>query len=50
MEDEIGQNGWLTCEADAGIVFGIDMDSKWEAALAKLGVSPLMLSAEAGRA
>jgi len=50
LEAEIGQNGWLTCDADAGIVFGRDMDAKWEAALAKLGVSPLMLSADAGRA
>ncbi|MGI3186017.1 YqgE/AlgH family protein [Nioella aestuarii] len=50
LEDEIGQNGWLTCDADAGIVFGTDMDGKWEAALGKLGVSPLMLSADAGRA
>lgn len=50
LEAEIGQNGWLTCDADARIVFGTDMDGKWEAALAKLGVSPLMLSAEAGRA
>lgn len=50
LEAEIGQNGWLTCEADAEILFGPHMDGKWEAALAKLGVSPLMLSAEAGRA
>lgn len=50
LEDEIQQNGWLTCEADAEIVFGRDMGAKWEAALAKLGVSALMLSAEAGRA
>lgn len=50
LEAELGQNGWLTCDADAGIVFGTDMDGKWEAALAKLGVSPLMLSAESGRA
>lgn len=50
LESEIGQNGWLTCDADAAIVFGGDMAGKWEAALAKLGVSPLMLSADAGRA
>lgn len=50
LEAEIQQNGWLTCDADPEIVFGRDMDGKWEAALAKLGVSPLMLSAEAGRA
>lgn len=50
LEAEIGQNGWLTCAADDEILFGPDMAGKWEAALAKLGVSPLMLSGEAGRA
>ena len=50
LEAEIGQNGWLTCDADAGIVFGADMDGKWAAALATLGVSPMMLSGDAGRA
>lgn len=50
LEGEIQQNGWLTCEADEEILFGPDMAGKWEAALGKLGVSPLMLSAEAGRA
>lgn len=50
LETEIGQNGWLTCDGDAGIVFGEDMEGKWAAALATLGVSPLMLSADAGRA
>ncbi len=50
LEAEIGENGWLTCAATTELVFSDDMDGKWEAALATLGVSPLMLSAEAGRA
>ena len=50
LEAEIGRNGWLTCEANAGLVFGTDWDAKWEGALALLGVSPLMLSGDAGRA
>lgn len=50
LEEEIGRNGWLTCDASSEIVFGDDMDGKWEAALAVLGVSPLMLSGDAGRA
>jgi len=50
LEQEIARNGWLTCEADAEILFGPDMGGKWEAALARLGVSPLMLSGDAGRA
>ena len=50
LESEIGQNGWLTCEADAALVFETPDADKWEAALKKLGINPLALSADAGRA
>ncbi len=50
LEGEIQQNAWLTVDADQAIVFSKENKSKWEAALAKLGISPLMLSAEGGRA
>lgn len=50
LEAEIGQNGWLTCESVPEIVFDGDNDTKWERALAVLGVDPLSLSAAAGRA
>ncbi len=50
LEDEILQNGWLTCDADEALVFGGDDESKWEAALRTLGVDPLTLSSTAGRA
>jgi len=50
LEGEIRENAWLTTEADQAIVFAPDNASKWEAALAKLGISPLALSAEGGRA
>lgn len=50
LEDEIAQNGWLTSEADTGLVFETADSDKWEAALKKLGISPLALSADAGRA
>lgn len=50
LEDEIAQNGWLTADATPEIVFGARMEAKWAAALATLGVSPLTLSSEAGRA
>lgn len=50
LEDEILQNGWLTCEASPGIVFNGDDGGKWEAALKTLGIDPLTLSATAGRA
>lgn len=50
LEAEISLNGWLTCDASPTLVFGGRMQGKWEAALASLGVDPLTLSAEAGRA
>ncbi|WP_245848283.1 YqgE/AlgH family protein [Actibacterium ureilyticum] len=50
LESEIGQNGWLTCDSVPDIVFDRDNDSKWERALAVLGIDPLSLSAAAGRA
>ncbi|PVA09682.1 YqgE/AlgH family protein [Pelagivirga sediminicola] len=50
LEDEIGRNGWLICDASADLVFGTSNGAKWSAALAVLGVDPLVLSAEAGTA
>ncbi len=50
LEDEILRNGWLTCEATEALVFGAADAGKWEGALKTIGVSPLSLSAAAGRA
>ena len=50
LEEEIQQNGWLTCDATPEIVFGSNDDGKWTEALSTLGVDPLMLSGDAGRA
>ncbi len=50
LEDEIARNAWLIADADPELVFDPDHGGKWEAALARLGISPLMLSAEGGRA
>ena len=50
LEDEIARNGWLTAKARSDIVFGRANEHKWSAALKSLGVDPLTLSSEAGRA
>ncbi|MGB1234756.1 MAG: YqgE/AlgH family protein [Planktomarina sp.] len=50
LDAEILQNGWLICDATADLVFHLDDDAKWAAALDSMGISPLMLSADAGRA
>lgn len=50
LEAEIARNGWLICDASDELVFGGHDQMKWSAALATLGVNPLLLSAEGGRA
>ncbi|MFC3072113.1 YqgE/AlgH family protein [Shinella pollutisoli] len=50
IESEIGANGWLTCPAQEELIFDTNLDSKYERALALMGVTPAMLSAEAGHA
>ncbi|WP_109467678.1 YqgE/AlgH family protein [Albibacillus kandeliae] len=50
LESEIAMNGWLTAEADEHLVYDLEDEQKWGAALASLGVDPLSLSASAGRA
>ena len=50
LDEEMKANGWLTAPADDDILFGTDLDSKWSRALAKIGISPEMLSEEAGHA
>ncbi|MBS0273434.1 MAG: YqgE/AlgH family protein [Proteobacteria bacterium] len=50
IENEIRLNGWVHCDADSRIVFETQMNSKWSAALRKLGIDLSLLSANTGRA
>jgi putative transcriptional regulator len=50
LEEEIQQNGWLHCDADAELIFGSDVGGKYEKALRKIGIDLGMLSSEAGHA
>ena len=50
LEKEIQQNGWLSCEADADLVFGADLESKYARAMRKIGIDPAMLVNDAGHA
>lgn len=50
LDAEIQANGWLVAPADEDLVFGGDDESKWQRALARLGVDPASLSSAAGRA
>jgi len=50
LENEINGNGWLHCAADLDLIFGQDVEAKYERALKKIGVDLGMLSSEAGHA
>ena len=50
LEREIQQNGWLSCEADADLVFGADLESKYGRGMRKIGIDPAMLVNDAGHA
>ena len=50
LEMEISQNGWLTCEADEDILFGVPHGERYPKALARLGVDLGNLSPDAGHA
>jgi putative transcriptional regulator len=50
LENEIQRNGWLTCPADEELLFGLDFDARYSAALRKLKIDPAMLSSDSGHA
>jgi len=50
LDQEIQANAWLSVQADPELVFGGDLDTKWDRALAKLGVGSAMFLGDAGHA
>ncbi|MEO0620330.1 MAG: YqgE/AlgH family protein [Pseudomonadota bacterium] len=50
LESEIQANGWLSCPSNAEIVFGQDVDAKYDQALSSIGVNEAFLVADAGHA
>ena len=50
LEEEIQDNGWLHCDADPELIFGDNVEDKYDLALRKIGIDPGMLSNEAGHA
>jgi len=50
LEEELQQNGWLTCPADSSLIFDTPLESKYDSALRKLGIDPSFLSADFGHA
>jgi len=50
LENEMQQNGWLHCSADRELIFGTEINAKYERAMQKIGIRPGMLSNEVGHA
>jgi len=50
LDGEIQANGWLSVPADPALLFGDNLDSKWEQAMAKIGIDFSQLSGDAGHA
>ena len=50
LDNEIKGNGWLHVEGDADLLFNGNPNEKWEQAMRRIGVDPLMLSGDLGNA
>ena len=50
LESELGDNSWLTVDADLGVIFDTPVDQRYDKALGLLGLEVWMLSPQAGHA
>lgn len=50
LENEIAQNGWLTCPGDEALLFDSEIDRKYDRALQLIGIDPTHLSSASGHA
>lgn len=50
LEEEIAGNVWLVADASPDLIYGDEYGSKWDQALASLGIDPARLQSTAGRA
>jgi putative transcriptional regulator len=50
LESEIGENSWLTVQADPLVIFDTPIEQRYDRALALLGLQSWMLSPDAGHA
>ena len=48
LEEEIGQNAWLSGPADPAIIFDLPDEERWQAAATLLGVDLSLLSSDVG--
>ncbi len=50
LEEEIKENAWLNCEADASIVFDLPVEARWAQAVSVLGIDAANLQPVGGHA
>lgn len=50
LETELGENSWLTVDADPAVIFETPVDQRYDKALSLLGLQAWMLSIQAGHA
>ena len=50
LEEEIVSNGWLTSPADPSLLFDPANETKYDRALKRMGITPSLLSGDAGHA
>src|ERR1044071_3646994 len=50
LENELQQNGWLHCSPDPELIFGLDIEAKYDRAMQKIGIRPGMLTNDIGHA
>lgn len=50
LESELGENSWLTVDADRGVIFDTPVAERYERALGLLGLQSWMISSQIGHA
>lgn len=50
LEQELGQNAWLTVKAEPAVIFDLPPEARFSAAMQLLGIDPASLSEEVGHA
>ncbi|HNV59356.1 MAG TPA: YqgE/AlgH family protein [Rhodoferax sp.] len=50
LETELGENSWLTVDADQTVIFDTPVEQRYDKALALLGLQSWMISSQAGHA
>ncbi len=48
LDKEIAASGWLTLDVDPALIFGVEPEQMWEAAIRRLGADPAALQTSSG--